>query len=220
MTRFSYWKNIIGHFPAHTIAYTFKGASTVTESQQTMLSRLKEIQENQTEMWSNYWQQYSDFTNWQFWMLAAFFIFPLIVLYLRMDKRKALLLGFYGYNIHVFFTYSDAIGANLLKWFYPYKLFPILASSVSLDVSLVPVSYLLMYQFALNGNKNYYLSMFLLSAGFAFVFKPLLSAIGLFELDKGTNYFTLFISYVVVGLIAKWITNVFVYFEKKAHNRV
>jgi uncharacterized membrane protein len=72
----------------------------------------------------------------------------------------------------------------------------------------------------LNHHKNYYLFMFLLSAIFAFAFKPLLVAIGLFEMSMGTNYFTLFIGYVVVGLIAKWITNVFVYFEKKAHNRV
>ncbi|MGG1631823.1 CBO0543 family protein [Rossellomorea sp. NRS-1567] len=192
----------------------------MSESQQTMLGRLKEIQENQTEMWTSYWQQYSDFATWPFWVLAALFILPLIVLLFRIDKRKALLLGFYGYNVHVFFTYVDAIGANMVKWFYPYKIFPVLASSVSLDVSLVPVAYMLMYQFTLNHHKNYYLFMLLLSAVFAFAFKPLLVAIGLFEMSDGTNYFTLFIAYVVVGLIAKWITNVFVYLEKKALNRV
>ncbi|WRP07218.1 CBO0543 family protein [Rossellomorea aquimaris] len=192
----------------------------MTESQQTMLSRLKEIQENQTEMWTSYWQQYSDFATWPFWVLAALFILPLIVLFFVLDKRKALLLGFYGYNVHVFFTYVDAIGANLVKWFYPYKIFPVLASSISLDVSLVPVAFMLMYQFTLNHHKNYYLFMFLLSAVFAFAFKPLLVAIGLFEMSEGTNYFTLFLCYVVVGLIAKWITDVFVYFEKKALNRV
>lgn len=202
------------------MAYTFKGVSTMSESQQTMLGRLKEIQENQTEMWTSYWQQYSDFATWPFWVLAALFVLPLIVLLFRIDKRKALLLGFYGYNVHVFFTYVDAIGANMVKWFYPYKIFPVLASSVSLDVSLVPVAYMLMYQFTLNRHKNYYLFMLLLSAIFAFAFKPFLVAIGLFEMSKGTNYFTLFIGYVVVGLIAKWITNVFVYLEKKALNRV
>ncbi|MEG9294816.1 CBO0543 family protein [Mangrovibacillus sp. Mu-81] len=191
----------------------------MSESQQTMLTSLKNVQRIQTELWTSYWQQYSDFGDWQFWVLAALFVLPLIVLFFAIDKRKALLLGFYGYNVHVFFTYVDAIGANMIKWFYPYKIFPILASSVSLDVSLVPVTYMFVYQFTLNHSKNYYLFMLLLSAIFAFVFKPLLVAIGLFELSSGTNYFSLFIGYVLVGLIAKWITNLFVYFEKKAHQR-
>jgi hypothetical protein len=192
----------------------------VTESQQNILTRLKDIQKDQTELWTSYWQQYSSFGDWQFWVLVLLFVLPLIVLFLAIDKRKALLLGFYGYNVHVFFTYVDAIGANMIKWFYPYKIFPILASSVSLDVSLVPVTYMLIYQFTLNREKNYYVFMILLSSVFAFGFKPLLVAIGLFEMGSGTNYFTLFIGYVVVGLIAKWITNLFVYFEKKAHNRL
>jgi hypothetical protein len=190
----------------------------VSESQENMLTSLKDIQRIQTEAWTSYWQQYSDFGNWQFWVLAALLVFPLIVLFFAIDKRKALLLGFYGYSVHVFFTYVDAIGANMIKWFYPYKIFPILASSVSLDVSLVPVTYMLVYQFTLNRDKNYYLFLLLLSAFFAFIFKPLLVTIGLFEMDNGTNYFSLFIGYVVVGLIAKCITNIFVYFEKKAHN--
>jgi hypothetical protein len=191
----------------------------MSESQQKMLNSVKDIQRIETELWNSYWQQYSGFSDWQFWVLAALFVLPLIVLFFAIDKRKALLLGFYGYNVHVFFTYVDAIGANMIKWFYPYKIFPILASSVSLDVSLVPVTYMLVYQFTLNRDKNYYLFLLLLSAVFAFIFKPLLVAIGLFEMDSGTNYFSLFIGYVVVGLIAKWITNLFLYFEKKAHNR-
>jgi hypothetical protein len=190
----------------------------MSESQENMLTSLKDIQRIQTEAWTSYWQQYSDFGNWQFWVLAALLVFPLIVLFFAIDKRKALLLGFYGYSVHVFFTYVDAIGANMIKWFYPYKIFPILASSVSLDVSLVPVTYMLVYQFTLNRDKNYYLFLLLLSAFFAFIFKPLLVTIGLFEMDSGTNYFSLFIGYVVVGLIAKCITNIFVYFEKKAYN--
>jgi hypothetical protein len=192
----------------------------VTESQQNILTHLKDIQKDQTELWTSYWQQYSSFGDWQFWVLVLLFVLPLIVLFFSIDKRKALLLGFYGYNVHVFFTYVDAIGANMIKWFYPYKIFPILASSVSLDVSLVPITYMLIYQFTLNREKNYYVFMILLSSVFAFVFKPLLVAIGLFEMGIGTNYFTLFICYVGVGVIAKWITNLFVYFEKKAHNRL
>jgi hypothetical protein len=186
----------------------------MSETQNNFLTRLKEIQMDQTDTWLNYWQRYSDLGTWQFWIMAAFFILPLVILFFFLDKKKALLFGFYGYNVHVFFTYADAIGANMLKWFYPYKLYPLLASSISLDVSLVPVSYMFVYQWTYHHKKNYYLFLLIISAIFAFVFKPILLSAGLFSMNKGTNYIHLFVIYVAVGVIAKWITNLFVYFEK------
>ncbi|MCR8847497.1 hypothetical protein NQ095_03695 [Rossellomorea sp. SC111] len=186
----------------------------MNETQNNMLSKLKEIQGEQTDTWIDYWYQFSDFGSWQFWVMAAFFLLPLLSLFLFLDKKNALLFGFYGYNVHVFFTYADAIGANMLKWFYPYKLYPLLASSISLDVSLVPVSYMFVYQWTYRHKKNYYLYLLLVSAVFAFVLKPILLSAGLFNMNKGTSYIHLFVIYIAVGVIAKWITNLFVYFEK------
>ncbi|PFA67124.1 hypothetical protein CN378_12170 [Bacillus sp. AFS015802] len=187
----------------------------MSETQNAILTRLKDIQKDQTDTWIDYWLKFSDLGSWQFWIMSALFILPLIFLYIFLDKKKAVFFGFYGYNVHVFFTYADAIGANMLKWFYPYKLYPLLASSVSLDVSLVPVSYMLMYQWCYHNKKNYYVFMLILCAVFAFVFKPLLLAAGLFQMNNGTSYIHLFMIYVAVGLIAKWITNLFGYFETK-----
>src|SRR5699024_12644565 len=90
---------------------------------------------------------------------------PLIILFFSIDKSKALLLGFFGLNYHVWFSYTNSIGVGLGLWEYPYHVIPFLPS-FSLYAALVPVCFMLLYQLTLNHNKNIYLYFFL----FYFVF--------------------------------------------------
>jgi len=179
------------------------------------LNHLKDLELQRSKDLLDYWLSYSNITTWQFWICLVLLILPLILLLLFLNKRKALLLGFYGYNVHVFFTYTDVLGSDRAYWSYPYKVMPILPSSFSLDVSFVPVAYMFFYQWILKTNRNYYLYMVILCALFAFVIKPIFVFVNLFQFDRGANYFHLFIGYIFVGLISKWITNLFVYMEKK-----
>lgn len=178
---------------------------------------LEEIQELQLELADkiyNYWQTFSSFDTWQFWLNLAFLIIPLIMIYFLIDRKNALLLGFYGFNVHAWFTYSDAIGTTQVFWAYPYKVIPYLPLSIALDVSFVPVTYMLVYQWTLKHGKNYYLYTILYSAFLAFIFKPLLVSLGIFELHRNANYFILFLCYILVSILAKIITNIFIKFEK------
>ena len=177
---------------------------------------LKQTELHHSKEWLNYWMKYSSFDNWHFWVVLALLIIPLILLFFFMDKKKSLLLGFYGYNVHIIFTYIDSYGANNTFWFYPYKVFPILPANITLDVSLIPVSYILVYQWSLNHHKNYYLCIFGLSVGLAFVFKPIMEALRLFQFDRGANFFHLFLGYILVGVAAKQVTNLFLFLQNKS----
>ncbi|PAK42759.1 CBO0543 family protein [Priestia megaterium] len=179
--------------------------------------KIDHILETQVELknaWLDYWQSYSSFGTWQFWVSISLLIIPLIALYVFMDKKRAILLGFYGYNVHAWSIYIDDFSVYHDLWFYPYKFLPILPMSVALDASLIPVLYILMYQFTSNNKKNYYLYLLGLSMGMAFVYKPIMEALGLFQLHRGTTPIHLFIAYLTVGLIAKVITNLFLFFVK------
>jgi hypothetical protein len=185
-------------------------------NQLSKISHLQKLQLDQTNSWFKYWNQYSDYHNWQFWFILALLLIPLIVLFMYMDRKKVLLLGFFGYNVHVFFTYIDVFGANHVYWFYPYQIFPLLSSSFPLDVSFIPVSFILVYQWTLNRNKNYYLYTFILSAVLSLIFKPILSTLGLFQLQRGAQYWHLMILYFVIAIISKLITNLFLYLQHKS----
>ncbi|MCM3671864.1 hypothetical protein M3181_23185 [Mesobacillus maritimus] len=162
----------------------------------------------------DYWYEYSNFTNWQVWVCLAMFVVPLVLLILFIDRRRVFLLGFYGYSVHVFFAYTDIIGVDRGIWYYPYKLFAFLPSSFTLDASLVPVIYMLYYQYLLNRGKNYYLWMLPLCFLLAFFMKPLMVGIGLFHFHEKENFLLLFAGYVFTALIAKWLTDLFVFLSK------
>ena len=86
---------------------------------------------------------------------------------------------------------------------------------MSLDGALVPVAFMLVYQWTLNKKKNFYLYAIALSAIFSFGLKPLLVSVNLFGLNKGMNYFYLFLLYCLMFLISKFITNFFLKLQNK-----
>lgn len=189
------------------------------EKQIKYIEKIKQLELQHAHEWWHYWLNYSSFTHWRFWVVFALLTLPLVALLFLMDKRKSLQIGFFGYSVHVFFTYIDAFGASKGYWFYPYKVFPVLPSSFSLDVSFVPVSYMLVYQWTLTHQKNYYVYMFGLSVVFSFIIKPIMEALRLFQFDKGANFVYLLLGYIAVGVIAKMITDFFLFLQKKAKRK-
>jgi hypothetical protein len=85
----------------------------------------------------------------------------------------------------------------------------------ALDSSLVPMTFMLVYQWTLNNKKNYYLYSIITAFILSFLFKPLLVALGLIKMYANITYIHLFICYLLVLLIAKFITNVFLWTQKK-----
>ncbi|UFU00747.1 hypothetical protein KO561_07375 [Radiobacillus kanasensis] len=186
----------------------------MSEAQKEMLHQLDNRQESLTKGYMEYWKEFSSFNTWQFWVILAMLVIPLIVLFFKMDRERAFLLGFFGFNVHIWFTYIDMFGAKLNYWSYPYQVMPLLSVNFGLDVSLIPVVFMFLYQWIIQHKKNFYVYFLGLCVFLSFVFKPILVALDLFQLNKGANYFTLFIGYVVIMLLSKWITNIFFYFKR------
>src|SRR5699024_9850908 len=198
-----------------------------------------------------YWHLYSYVGMWQFWVEVLMIIIPLIILFFSIDKSKALLLGFFGLNYHVWFSYSNSIGVGLGLWEYPYLVIPFLLGffvfkyhvwfsysnsigvglglweypyhvipffpSFSLDAALVPVCFMLLYQWTLNHNKNIYLYSILLSSVFAFVLKPIMVKFHFIHMFNGINYFHLILFYMAYFIVSKLITNVFIWLQQKGN---
>jgi hypothetical protein len=102
-------------------------------------------------------------------------------------------------------------------WNYPHTIIPFFSISIALETSLIPVTFMLLYQWTLNNKKNYYLYATGYCLFLGFLFKPALTIFQIFQLYKG-NYFYMFLCYLSVSFISKWITNVFIHFEKGQQN--
>ncbi len=173
------------------------------------LEKIATMQEELTQLQVEYWHQYSHLGTWQFWVILFLFVAPLISLFFLLDRKRILLLGFFGFNIHVWFSYINIWGVKQVFWEYPHELLPFLPGNLALDAALIPAVFMLVYQWVLNNNKNFYLYMIGLSLFLAFGFKPLIVMHNLFVLHKGINYLHLFIAYCVIFFVSKMITNVF-----------
>lgn len=183
------------------------------QAQSDFFEEINKMQEEVAKLQEEYWSTYSNIDTWQFWLMIAMLILPLIVLFIAIDKTKLFLILFFAFNIHVWFAYIDSYGVRRAFWEYPYSLTPYFPFSMSLDGALVPVAFMLVYQWTLNKKKNFYLYATGLAAIFSFIFKPFLVSINLFGINKGFNYFYLFLLYCLLFLISIGITNLFIKFK-------
>lgn len=180
----------------------------MSEKQQELLEQLIDQASDFANGWSAYWETYSNMGTWQFWVILAMLIVPIVALVFFMDRKRAFQIGFFGFAIHVIAVYIDLYATSHRMWEYPYKIAPFPPASFNLDASLIPVAYMFVYQFTVTSKWKYYLYIALTSAAFAFLLKPLFSWAGIFLLVE-SNYLQLFVLYVVGGLLGKWVADLF-----------
>lgn len=185
----------------------------VTKEQAKKLNEILELQEKVVSMWLDYWKEFSHAGTGPFWVIGLMLVLPLVLVYFKIDRTKVFQIGFYGFNIHTWFTYSDAIAMRTGHVYYPFQIIPIMPVNFALDASLVPVTFMLVYQWCINNNKNVILYGVLTSAFFSFFFKPVLASWDLIKLDKGMNYFYLFLNYLAILLMAIVLTKFFIYLK-------
>ncbi|MET3699625.1 hypothetical protein SAMN05877753_11298 [Bacillus oleivorans] len=175
-----------------------------------LIKQEKDLSKN----WIDYWFEFSGLYTWQFWFNFIMLVVPLIALFFFLDRKRALHIGFFGYTHHMIALYFDGFGTRNGFWEYPYKVFPFFPVNVGLDAALIPVVYMLLYQWLLKTGKNYYVYAFFVCLFFAFLFKPIIEVMGLFKLGENMNYIYLFMVYLAAAIIAKLITNIFIAAEK------
>nr|WP_279664832.1 hypothetical protein [Ectobacillus ponti] len=166
----------------------------------------------------SYWKEYSDMGTWQFWAIAALLIVPLVVLFFTVDRKRIFELFFFGYTVHILWTYIDIAMGRAGYFTHKYFLIPILPISFSITASVLPVGFLLLYQYCTNHKKNFYLFTLLLSAIFAFVFASLEEYLGMVAFRKGLNALHLYLIDLGIACIAYWSTRLLLQVTRRAHS--
>ena len=190
--------------------------SVILTEQARKYEEIKEAQEAVFDLWNEYWLEYSAFNTWQFWFNVLMIILPLIILCLFVDRKKLFLLLFFGFNIHVWTAYIDSMATRANYIGYPYKAIPTLPIHFGMDSSLVPVLFIFIYQYTLKKKANFFLHSLILIALISFLLKPFFVEIHLFYLSKGTNYFYIFLGYVLITIVSKGIVEFFLRLQSKS----
>ncbi|KJS86160.1 MAG: hypothetical protein JM58_07375 [Peptococcaceae bacterium BICA1-8] len=162
-----------------------------------------EIQRQLRDASMNYWYKYV-FNTWQWWLNIATLILPVILWWKLVNKKKLMEIVIYGFFASAFAVFFDTIGETSVLWDYPYLVIPMDYILIDADYSVLPVAYMLAYQYFTTW-KGFIAANIALSALFSFVAEPLLVWIGLYELH-GWKYIYSFPIYVAIAIVSKWIT--------------
>lgn len=163
---------------------------------------------------TSYWQQYSHMGTWQFWTVLSLLVVPLILLYFTVDRRRIFEVFFYGYTVHTLWKLIAIVLERYGYLVHKFFLTPILPFAINMTAAVLPVAFLLLYQYCTNKDKNFYVYAIVLSAIFAFGFASFSEYLGLVELRQGMNKFYLFLLDVAVAYIAYWFTKLVLKLKK------
>ncbi|MBM7660122.1 hypothetical protein JOC85_000889 [Bacillus mesophilus] len=178
---------------------------------------LKKIDQLDSELMDyiiQFWVNYSHFGTWQYWITVATFITPLIIAIIFIDKRKIFQIAFFGYTFHVIFMYLDVFLSRFNFWDHPYMLIPFIPLSIAVDGALIPMIFMLAYQFAINRKKNFFVVTVITAIGvigMAWTW----TLLGMLVLDNGLNLFHVYLMDIGTAFLAYGLTNFFLKLKGK-----
>lgn len=155
-----------------------------------------------TEMRVQQWLQEIVFT-WQWWILVFLLIAPWILWLYFVDKKRLTGICLFGISVLVTVSWMDDLGTDLILWYYPYKLVPVHPQLISINYSVLPVSFMLIYQ-CFSTWRSYIKAMLMMAIVFSFVAEPALSYLGMYKVLKWQYYYSLPL-YLLIGISLRWI---------------
>ncbi|WP_312093956.1 hypothetical protein [Niallia sp.] len=181
-------------------------------------SKINKESEKVSSLMNSYWHEHSDWNNWQFWIILSLLILPLIILLIKVDKEKTLRILFFGYTVHMLWTYTETVLIRMGYMDHHYFLLPFLPQAIGLTSSFLPVSFMFVYQYCIKHEKNFLLWTAVLSAIMAFIFVPIEKQIGFLVMLKGLNNFHIFLIDIIITMIAYGLTKFFITYYEKGKN--
>nr|WP_092069274.1 CBO0543 family protein [Dendrosporobacter quercicolus]NSL47416.1 hypothetical protein [Dendrosporobacter quercicolus DSM 1736]SDL88571.1 hypothetical protein SAMN04488502_1011090 [Dendrosporobacter quercicolus] len=151
---------------------------------------------------------------WRWWVLFILLIAHWFIWYKLVDKKRIVELVLFGVIIMVFTITLDEIGFVLSLWRYPVGVIPILPRLTSIDYTMLPIIFMLVYQY-FPAWKNFFWALVVLSTVFSFVAEPIVVHLGFYVLIKWLYWYS-FPIYIVMGLLARWIVRILIDIERKS----
>ncbi len=160
----------------------------------------------------------NEFLTWDWWILLCFFVVPWMLWFI-MKKRKwfveSLLFGVIVMNVTLLL---DTVGMQFTFWEYPVEFLPIIPRGFPFDVSMVPVAFILLFQY-FHTWKSFIIAQVIMAVAYAFIGEPFCEWLNLVHYLKW-NYLYSFVYYIILGigvraLILKCMMVSKRYYEKK-----
>lgn len=160
---------------------------------------LKELSYTRVDNWLE-----TDFLTGTWWFQLAVAILSILVFWKLIDKKRLFEMSLYVLLASVIIIWLDQTGYELGFWYYPVDLIPLFPPSTAFDYSLLPLIYVLIYQYYPKW-PSFLKATFIMSAIISFIMEPMAVRWGFYVLIKWKYYYGYPI-YILIGVMLKLIT--------------
>lgn len=186
------------------------------EVQRNLLIQIGEAHSLFLQLSYDYWIQYSLYT-WQWWFLLFVLVVPWYFWWLLVDKRRLLEIWCYGAMAFIAIIAADAIGVTHGCWMYPIRLAARYPHILPVDVTVLPILFMLIYQ-SYPQWKAFITASILMAAGLAFIGEPIAAWLGVYE-PLTWKYYYSFPLYILFAVTLKFIIEMIKSIQQKNANR-
>lgn len=164
------------------------------------MEELERVHRDLSKLRHEYWLQH-DLFSIQWWFLLAVFVVSWYVWWRLVDKRRLMEILLFGVTMSFLIYIWDQLGYELNLWLYTRKLFRIIPQAESLDLGILPILHMLVYQYFVRW-RSYIIVNIVMAAVMAFIYEPISIGIGIYSM-LNWEYVYSFPLYVVKAALIK-----------------
>ena len=128
---------------------------------------------------------------------------PWVIWWNVVDRKRITEIFAFGLLTSLVSSLMNGNGLNLLLWSYPYHLLPFSPRAYSFSLSVLPVAFMIIYQYWTRV-RSFALAIGVFLAAVAFIVQPLLSWANIYKLIDW-NYLYSFLSLLLVGFASRLV---------------
>lgn len=167
--------------------------SDPTDSNSELLQLRIRIRDLNIDHWLHH-----DLFSFNWWLIFAVSLLYMIVWWKLVDRTRLVEIVLYGAMIALASIVMDICGVSLILWSYPDKMFPVFPPFFIVDMTQLPVSFMVLYQFFPRG-WPFVLANVAASGILSFLIEPALVALGIYQMHNW-HYTYSFPLYIAMGL--------------------
>jgi hypothetical protein len=147
--------------------------------------------------------KYDDFFALTWWFLLFSLVAPYVIWWKLVDRGRFYEIFSFGLFCGIIANLLDAIGVDLLLWGYPDKLFSMIPPLFPVDICVIPVTSMLIYQ-SFDNWKSFLGATISWAFVFSFVIEPAFVYFGMFTLHNCKHIYSFF-AFIVFLAVCRYI---------------
>ncbi len=166
--------------------------------------QINQVHQQLTDMRYEYWLHH-DLFSFQWWLLLTILVVPWFIWWKFVDRKRMSDILLFGALLMVLVTKLDDLGVELHLWSYPYQLVQFMPRLIPVDIGILAVAHMFLYQYFPNW-KKFIFANFIMALIFSFICEPITVWLGIYKLENW-KYIYSFPIYIMKAALIKWLVD-------------